>query len=99
LTARKSHNRVVTSRELANSICETLQRNGHQALLVGGCVRDLLLGREPADYDVTTDATPGRVMELFPESIAFGAQFGVAWSIRKRRKKMCNGATSRLTGC
>jgi tRNA nucleotidyltransferase/poly(A) polymerase len=77
LTARKSHNRVVTSRELANSICETLQRNGHQALLVGGCVRDLLLGREPADYDVTTDATPGRVMELFPESIAFGAQFGV----------------------
>jgi poly(A) polymerase len=67
----------VIARELANSICETLQRNGHQALLVGGCVRDLLLGREPADYDVTTDATPERVMELFPESIAVGAQFGV----------------------
>ena len=72
-----SHNRTVTPRELANSICDTLQRNGHQALLVGGCVRDLLLGREPADYDVTTDATPERVMELFPESIAVGAQFGV----------------------
>ncbi|MGH9741952.1 MAG: CCA tRNA nucleotidyltransferase [Candidatus Acidiferrum sp.] len=72
-----SHNRSVTARELANSICDTLQRNGHQALLVGGCVRDLLLGREPADYDVTTDATPERVMELFPESIAVGAQFGV----------------------
>ena len=72
-----SHNRCVTPRELANSICDTLQRNGHQALLVGGCVRDLLLGREPADYDVTTDATPERVMELFPESIAVGAQFGV----------------------
>jgi poly(A) polymerase len=54
-----------------------LQRNGHQALLVGGCVRDLLLGREPADYDVTTDATPERVMELFPESVGVGAQFGV----------------------
>ncbi|MGH8100286.1 MAG: CCA tRNA nucleotidyltransferase, partial [Chthoniobacterales bacterium] len=67
----------MTPRELANSICDTLQRNGHQALLVGGCVRDLLLGREPADYDVTTDATPERVMELFPESIAVGAQFGV----------------------
>ena len=40
-------------------------------------MRDLLLGREPADYDVTTDATPERVMELFPESIAVGAQFGV----------------------
>jgi tRNA nucleotidyltransferase/poly(A) polymerase len=67
----------VTPRELANSICDKLQGNGHQALLVGGCVRDLLLGREPADYDVTTDATPERVMELFPESIAVGAQFGV----------------------
>lgn len=40
-------------------------------------MRDLLLGREPADYDVTTDATPERVMELFPESLAVGAQFGV----------------------
>lgn len=72
-----SHNRSVTPRELANSICEALRRNGYQALLVGGCVRDLLLGRDPADYDVTTDATPERVMELFPESIAVGAQFGV----------------------
>ncbi len=62
---------------MANSICDTLRRSGYQALLVGGCVRDLLLGREPADYDVTTDATPERVMALFPESIAVGAQFGV----------------------
>jgi tRNA nucleotidyltransferase/poly(A) polymerase len=77
LPPRVSHNRGVTSRELANSICDALQRNGHQALLVGGCVRDLLLGREPADYDVTTDAPPERVIELFPESIAVGAQFGV----------------------
>jgi len=67
----------MTPRELANSICETLRRQGHQALLVGGCVRDLLLGREAADYDVTTDATPDRVMQLFPDSIAVGAQFGV----------------------
>jgi poly(A) polymerase len=67
----------VTPRELANSICETLRRNGHKALLVGGCVRDLLLGRQASDYDVATDATPERVMALFPESIAVGAQFGV----------------------
>jgi tRNA nucleotidyltransferase/poly(A) polymerase len=67
----------MNSRGLANSICDTLQRNGHQALLVGGCVRDILLGREPADYDVTTDATPERVMELFPEGVGVGAQFGV----------------------
>ena len=72
-----SHNHSVTPREMANSICEMLRRNGYQALLVGGCVRDLLLDREPADYDVTTDATPEQVMALFPESIAVGAQFGV----------------------
>ncbi len=40
-------------------------------------MRDLLLGREPADYDVTTDARPERVMELFPGSLGIGAQFGV----------------------
>src|SRR6266404_5575279 len=64
-------------RELANSICETLLRAGHQALLVGGCVRDILLDRKPADYDVATDATPDEVMALFPGSVAVGAQFGV----------------------
>ncbi len=62
---------------MANSICETLLGRGYQALLVGGCVRDLLLGHEPADYDVSTDATPEQVMALFPESVAMGAQFGV----------------------
>jgi poly(A) polymerase len=67
----------VTPRELANSISEVLRRNGYQALLVGGCVRDLLLSRDPADCDVATDATPEEVMKLFPESVAVGAQFGV----------------------
>jgi poly(A) polymerase len=62
---------------LANSICDALQQRGYQALLVGGCVRDLLLGREAVDYDVTTDATPEQVMQVFPESIVVGARFGV----------------------
>jgi poly(A) polymerase len=64
-------------RELADQICETLRRSGHQAYLVGGCVRDLLLGREPSDYDVSTDARPERVLELFPHSLTVGAKFGV----------------------
>jgi len=72
-----AHNWSVTSRELANSICATLRGAGHQALLAGGCVRDLLLGREPVDFDTTTDATPEQVMALFPDSLAIGAQFGV----------------------
>jgi poly(A) polymerase len=61
----------------AVSIVRTLRERGHQAYLVGGCVRDLVLGREPADYDVTTDATPDEVMRIFPETYAVGAQFGV----------------------
>jgi poly(A) polymerase len=67
----------MTARELAEQICARLRESGHQAYLVGGCVRDLLLGREPADFDVATDARPERVQQLFPDSVAVGAQFGV----------------------
>lgn len=65
------------ARELANRVCRTLRAAGHQAYLVGGCVRDILLKREPADYDVSTNATPDRVQQLFPRSLAVGAKFGV----------------------
>ncbi|HEV2341312.1 MAG TPA: CCA tRNA nucleotidyltransferase [Candidatus Acidoferrales bacterium] len=75
--AIEAHNPSMTPQELAQSICVRLRESGHQAYLVGGCVRDLLLKREPADYDVATDARPERVQELFPDSIAVGAQFGV----------------------
>ncbi len=61
----------------AVEIVRTLREAGHQAYLVGGCVRDLLLGCEPADYDVATDASPDEVMRMFPETYAVGAQFGV----------------------
>jgi poly(A) polymerase len=61
----------------AVEIVRTLRERGHQAYLVGGCVRDLLLGRPPADFDVATDATPQQVMHIFPQTWAVGAQFGV----------------------
>jgi poly(A) polymerase len=64
-------------KQAAIDILRTLRQRGHQAYLVGGCVRDLLLGREPEDYDVATDATPDQVMRIFPETYAVGAQFGV----------------------
>ncbi len=67
----------MNARAFADDICRKLRREGHQAYLVGGCVRDILLKREPADYDVATDATPERVQELFPRSLAVGAKFGV----------------------
>jgi poly(A) polymerase len=58
-------------------IAHTLREHGYSAYLVGGCVRDLLLNREPADYDVTTSATPNEVIRIFPQTYAVGAQFGV----------------------
>ncbi len=61
----------------ATRIVRVLRQEGHSAYLAGGCVRDLLLGREPADYDVATAATPQQVMKIFPETFAVGVQFGV----------------------
>jgi poly(A) polymerase len=70
-------------RELADKISRILREHGHQAYLVGGCVRDLELGREPLDFDITTDAHPERVQELFPGSLAIGAQFGVVMVVEE----------------
>src|SRR5215469_13530809 len=68
---------TIVSNNFAISVVRTLRSRGYQAYLVGGCVRDLLLGREPADYDVATDAAPDEVMRIFPDTYAVGAQFGV----------------------
>lgn len=65
------------ARALAGRICEKLRGAGYQALFTGGCVRDLILERNPADYDVATDARPEEVQRLFPGSLAVGARFGV----------------------
>jgi poly(A) polymerase len=63
--------------EAALKIIRALRAAGHQAYLAGGCVRDLLLGREPGDYDVATSATPYLVLDMFPRTFAVGAHFGV----------------------
>ena len=65
------------AKQHATEIVRTLRERGYQAYFAGGCVRDLLLGREPADYDVATDATPHQVMQIFPQTFAVGEQFGV----------------------
>src|SRR5579863_5207189 len=65
------------SRTRAIEIASKLRSRGFQAWLVGGCVRDLLLGREPSDYDISTDASPAELRQLFPKAQLVGAQFGV----------------------
>jgi poly(A) polymerase len=68
---------MLNAKQHATEIVRTLRERGHQAYFAGGCVRDLLLSREPADYDVATDATPRQVMRIFPQTFAVGEQFGV----------------------
>ncbi|MFZ0304686.1 MAG: CCA tRNA nucleotidyltransferase [Terracidiphilus sp.] len=63
--------------EAALKIVRMLRAAGHQGYLAGGCVRDLLLGRAPGDYDVATSATPDIVLKMFPRTFAVGAHFGV----------------------
>ncbi|HEY2040312.1 MAG TPA: CCA tRNA nucleotidyltransferase [Edaphobacter sp.] len=63
----------------AKSIVEALRRAGHQAYFAGGCVRDLLFGQDPKDYDVATSATPEAVLSVFSskKALTVGAHFGV----------------------
>ena len=63
--------------DLARSMIGKLRAHGFQAWLVGGCVRDLLLGTEPKDFDVATDATPDQVVAIWPDAHLVGAHFGV----------------------
>ena len=65
------------SLQAAKTIIARLRDSGHTALLAGGCVRDLLLGQDPKDHDVATDATPEQVCRLFRRTKKVGAQFGV----------------------
>ena len=68
---------TVTTQTLARDLVARLQAAGFAAFWVGGCVRDHLLGREPQDYDIATDARPAQVEQLFSHTIPVGRQFGV----------------------
>src|ERR1041384_8136318 len=64
-------------RDTATEIVRRLQSAGFEAFWVGGCVRDFLLGREPQDFDIATNATPEQSEKLFTKTIPVGRQFGV----------------------
>ena len=64
-------------RATATDLVRRLQGAGFEAFWVGGCVRDSLLGREPGDYDIATNARPEAIEKLFPHTIAVGRKFGV----------------------
>jgi poly(A) polymerase len=67
----------MAGKEKALSIVCRLRGAGYESYLAGGCVRDMLMNKEPQDYDITTSAKPDEVAKMFPDTIPVGAQFGV----------------------
>ncbi|MDD5135615.1 MAG: CCA tRNA nucleotidyltransferase, partial [Phycisphaerae bacterium] len=67
----------MTNRQAAIQIIRRLRKAGFEALLAGGCVRDMLLGKLPKDYDVATDGRPDEICKIFRRTIKVGAKFGV----------------------
>lgn len=79
IISRSSHN--ISRQLLSPNALKTLYRlrdNGFSACLVGGCVRDLLLGREPKDFDIATDATPNQIKRIFRNCRLVGRRFRLA---------------------
>src|SRR3989304_600125 len=61
----------------ALSVVEKLQEAGYQAYFVGGCVRDLVMGLQPGDYDIATSAKPEETLKLFPDADKNGLIYGI----------------------
>lgn len=76
----------MTSRDAALDVVRKLREAGFEAYFAGGCVRDRLLGREPGDHDVATNAIPDQVQKLFRRTVAVGKQFGVIMVLVKDRQ-------------
>jgi tRNA nucleotidyltransferase/poly(A) polymerase len=64
-------------RQAATNIVQRFSEASFQAYWVRGCMRDLVMGREPEDFDITTNATPDKVTRLYPQGLTVGDQFGV----------------------
>ncbi len=87
-------------RQFAEQIVRTLREAGFEAVWAGGCVRDMLLGQTPKDYDVATNATPVEVRKLFGfhRTLAVGASFGVIVVVGGRKAGQVDVATFRSDG-
>lgn len=77
-------------------VLQRLQEYGHQAYLVGGCVRDLLMGRTPKDFDLVTSASSRQVRALFPQSTGFGGQRFLVVQVRTEGGKRLEVATFKV---
>jgi poly(A) polymerase len=90
---------IEAKRQFAREVVNTLRARGFVALWAGGCVRDLLMGQTPADYDVATDAPAPEVMRIFPRNVPVGVSFGVVRVLNPRGHDQVEVATFRTDGC
>ena len=86
----------MTSRDIATRIISCLHEAGHEAYLVGGCVRDELRGVVPVDYDIATSARPEEVEKLFPKTVGVGKSFGVMLVVENGTKRLTVDKNARL---
>ena len=77
---------LITPPKYVRQVLTTLQARGHLAYLVGGCVRDMLMGVHPHDWDVCTSALPGQVMEIFPKTLPIGIRHGTVTVVIESRQ-------------
>src|ERR1700735_1021625 len=77
MCGRRVASRMNEREQHARKIVERLVDSGFRAVFAGGCVRDRILGVEPKDYDIATDARPEVVQKMFDRTVAVGAKFGV----------------------
>ncbi len=94
--ALREHRRRVDARTAALEVARRLVDAGYTAYFAGGCVRDRLMGEEPKDYDVATDARPEALKELFPRAQLVGESFGVV--LVRNRGHQVEVATFRTDG-
>ncbi|MBM4064302.1 MAG: CCA tRNA nucleotidyltransferase [Planctomycetes bacterium] len=73
----------MTVKQNALEIVKTLQEHGYKAFFAGGCVRDMIMGKESEDYDIATSALPEDIMKLFERTIPVGVQFGVVIVVKE----------------
>ena len=70
----------------ALKILKKLNKSGHETYLVGGCIRDILLGHKPKDFDIATSATPEQIHKLFKRSRIIGRRFKLVHIMFSARK-------------
>ena len=86
-------------KQFATEVIRTLAERGHRAVFAGGCVRDMLRGKEPKDFDVATSALPREVMNIFPRTVPVGVAFGVVRVLGRGADPLCvEVATFRIDG-